>query len=173
VSDSLSWPCVTGFTSTHPDANAGRAAACLLAERSWQRQAYRIEELKRWRIRLGVHLNIERKFFPSVVDLASCLVIAGQQRGLPVADSDERSDASVWSEDQDVSDPKVLVANAGREGINGAALLEDARSEAVRAEYQGNTSRAVAAGYLGRRFTCLRASYFGVRTVSTCWKKRS
>lgn len=102
------------------DVYAG-SGGVLLAEPSWQRQAYRIEELKRWRIRLGVHL--ERKFFPSDVDLASCLVIAGQQRGLPVADLTNAVMRVIWSEDQDVSDPKVLVANAGREGINGAALL--------------------------------------------------
>jgi 2-hydroxychromene-2-carboxylate isomerase len=130
------------------DVYAG-SGGVLLAERSWQRQAYRIAELKRWRARLGVHLNIEPKFFPSDIDLASCLVIAGQRRGLPVADLTNAVMRAIWSEDQDASDPKVLVAIAGREGVDGAALLEDARTEAVRAEYRCNTSRALAAGVFG------------------------
>jgi 2-hydroxychromene-2-carboxylate isomerase len=67
-----------------PDVYAA-SGGILLHKRSWQRQAYRIEELKRWRVRLGVRLNIEPKFFPVGIDLASCLVIAAQQRGLPVS----------------------------------------------------------------------------------------
>ena len=95
-----------------------------LTQRSWQRQAYRIEELKRWRARLGIHLNIEPKFFPSDVDLASCMVIAGQRRGLPIADLVNTVMRAIWSEDQDVSDPEVLVAIAGRHGIDATELIE-------------------------------------------------
>ena len=67
-----------------PDVYAG-SGGILLHQRSWQRQAYRIEELKRWRAELGIRVNIEPKFFPVDIDLASCLVIAAQQRGLPVS----------------------------------------------------------------------------------------
>ena len=62
------------------DVYAG-SGGILLAQRSWQRQTYRIEELKRRRARLGMRVNIEPRFFPVDVDLASCLVIAGQRRG--------------------------------------------------------------------------------------------
>src|SRR5580704_13790014 len=62
------------------DVYAG-SGGILLANRSWQRQAYRITELKRWRSRLGIHVNIEPKFFPCDVDLASCVVIVAQQSG--------------------------------------------------------------------------------------------
>src|ERR1700730_17847652 len=48
----------------------------LLANRSWQRQAYRIAELNGWRSKLGIQLSIEPKFLPCDVDLASCVVIA-------------------------------------------------------------------------------------------------
>ena len=50
------------------DVYAG-SGGILLANRSWQRQAYRITELKRWRSKLGIPLNIEPKFFPCDVDL--------------------------------------------------------------------------------------------------------
>src|SRR5271170_2604223 len=68
-----------------PDVYAG-SGGILLGQRSWQRQAYRIEELKRWRAKLAIPVNIEPKFFPAHIDLASCVVIAAQGRGLPVAD---------------------------------------------------------------------------------------
>jgi 2-hydroxychromene-2-carboxylate isomerase len=131
-----------------------------LTQRSWQRQAYRIEELKRWRARLGIHLNIEPKFFPGDVDLASCMVIAGQRGGLPVSDLVNSVMRAIWSEDQDVSDPEVLIALAGRHGIDATELIEAARSEPARAEYRGNTGRALAAGVFGSPFYVFAGELF-------------
>jgi 2-hydroxychromene-2-carboxylate isomerase len=120
-----------------------------LAQRSWQKQAYRVEELKRWRARLGIRLNIQPKFFPTDVDLASCMVIATQKHGLPVADLVNAVMQAIWAEDEDVSDPRVLVAIADRNGIHGAEVLEEAGTDEVRAEYRDNTARALAAGVFG------------------------
>jgi 2-hydroxychromene-2-carboxylate isomerase len=106
----------------------------LLANRSWQRQAYRITELKRWRSRLGIPVNIEPKFFPCDVDLASCVVIAGQRRGLPIADFVNAVMLSIWAEDQNVADPDVLIAIADRCGLEGRELLDAADTETVRRE---------------------------------------
>jgi 2-hydroxychromene-2-carboxylate isomerase len=133
------------------DVYAG-SGGVLLAQRSWQRQAYRIEELKRWRAMLGVHLNIEPKFFPGDIDLASCMVIAGQRQGIPVADLVNEVMRAIWSQDQDVSQPAVLAALAARRGIDAAQLIEAAQTEAVRAEYRDNTDRALAAGVFGSPF---------------------
>src|SRR6202008_451236 len=103
------------------DVYAG-SGGVLLANRSWQRQAYRITELKRWRSRLGIPVNIEPKFFPADVDLASCVVIAAQRRGLPVADFVNAVMRAIWAEDRDVWDPAVLVALAGRCDLDGPEL---------------------------------------------------
>ena len=132
----------------------------LLAQRSWQRQAYRIEELKRWRVQLGIHLNIEPKFFPTDVDLASCMVIAGQRRGLLVADFVNSVMQAIWSEDQDVSDPEVLLAIAERHGFDANELIDAARKETVRAEYRSNTERALAAGVFGSPFYAFAGELF-------------
>src|SRR6201981_849711 len=126
------------------DVYAG-SGGIVLATRSWQRQAYRITELKRWRSRLGIPVNIEPKFFPADVDLASCFVIAGQQRGLPVADFVNAVMRAIWVEDRNVADSGVLVAIAEGCGLDGRALLAAAGAEAVREEYRGNTDRALAA----------------------------
>ena len=132
----------------------------LLANRSWQRQAYRITELKRWRSRLGIPVNIEPKFFPADVDLASCVVIAGQQRGLPVADFVNAIMRAIWAEDQDVSDSTVLVTLAERCGLDGRALLEAAGTQVVREEYRGNTARALSAGVFGSPFYVFEGELF-------------
>jgi 2-hydroxychromene-2-carboxylate isomerase len=133
------------------DVYAG-SGGILLAQRSWQRQAYRIEELKRWRARLGMRVNIEPKFFPVDVDLASCLVVAGQRRGVLVSELVNTIMRAIWAEDRDVSDPAVLVAICKQVSLDGSALLEAAGSEAVRAEYRNNTQRALAAGVFGSPF---------------------
>jgi 2-hydroxychromene-2-carboxylate isomerase len=132
----------------------------VLANRAWQRQAYRIEELKRWRARLGVPLNIEPRYFPADVDLASCMVIAAQQRGLPVGDFVNAVMRAIWAEDQNPADPALLVAIARRCGIDGDGLIESARTEAVQAEYCGNTARALAAGVFGSPFYSFEGQLF-------------
>jgi 2-hydroxychromene-2-carboxylate isomerase len=133
------------------DVYAG-SGGILLANRSWQRKAYRITELKRWRSRLGMPVNIEPKFFPADVDLASCVVIAGQQRGLPVANLVNAVMRAIWAEDRDVSDPAVLAALAERCGLDRPALVDAAGTQPVREEYHGNTARALAAGVFGSPF---------------------
>jgi 2-hydroxychromene-2-carboxylate isomerase len=132
----------------------------LLANRSWQRQAYRIAELERWRSKLGVALNIEPKFFPSDVDLASCVVIACQRRGLPVADFVNAVMRAIWAEDRDVSDPDVLVAIAEHCGLERSGLLDAAVTEAVCEEYRGNTARALTAGVFGSPFYAFAGELF-------------
>jgi len=141
------------------DVYAG-SGGVLLANRSWQRQAYRITELKRWRSRLGVPVNIEPKFFPADVDLASCIAIAAQRRGLPVADFVNAVMRAIWAEDRDVSDPAVLLALAQACGLDGPALLAAAGSDEAREEYRGNTARALSAGVFGSPFYLFAGELF-------------
>jgi 2-hydroxychromene-2-carboxylate isomerase len=141
------------------DVYAG-SGGILLANRSWQRQAYRITELERWRSKLGVRVNIEPKFYPCDVDLASCMVIAGQRQGLPVAGFVNAVMRAVWAEDRDASDPAVLVALAGSCGLDGSALLDAAATEPAREEYRGNTARALAAGVFGSPFYVFAGELF-------------
>jgi len=141
------------------DVYAG-SGGVLLANRSWQRQAYRITELKRWRSRLGIPVNIEPKFYPADVDLASCVVIVAQQRGLPVADFVNAVMRAIWAEDRNVADSGVLVAIAERCGLEGRRLLDAANAEAVRTEYRGNTERALAAGVFGSPFYAFAGELF-------------
>jgi 2-hydroxychromene-2-carboxylate isomerase len=124
----------------------------VLANRSWQRQAYRIEELRRWRVRLGVPLNIEPRYFPADVDLASCMAIAGQQRGLQIGDFVNAVMRTIWVEDGNPADPTVLAAVARRCGIDGGELIEAACTEAVQAQYRDNTARALDVGVFGSPF---------------------
>ena len=144
-----------------------------LANRSWQRQAYRITELKRWRSQLGIPLNIEPQFFPADVDLASCVVIAAQQRGLEITDFVNAVMRAIWAEDQNVADPEVLVVIAERCGLEGRGLLEKRTPERSAPSTAGTPNAPSPPACSGRRSTSSRANCFGVRTALTCWSGQS
>jgi 2-hydroxychromene-2-carboxylate isomerase len=88
------------------------------------------------------------------------VVIAGQRRGVPIADFVNPVMRAVWAEDRDVSDPAVLAALAERCGLNGTDLLDAAGNQAVRQEYRGNTARALAARVFGSPFYIFAGELF-------------
>jgi len=120
-----------------------------LKQRAQQRQAYRHQELRRWRELLGVPCNLEPAFHP-VADRRACyLAIAAMQRGL---DWDKLSYAllrAVWVEDRNIADHPTLAAIADESGMDGTALLASTDDAAVKAEYDRNTEAAIALGVFG------------------------
>lgn len=120
-----------------------------LKQRAPQRQAYRHQELRRWRELLKAPCNLEPPYHP-VADRRACyLAIAAAQRGL---DWDRLSYAllrAVWAEDRNIADHPTLVAIANEQGMDGKALLAATDDPAVQAEYQANTDEAMALGVFG------------------------
>lgn len=130
----------------------------VLEKRSWQRRDYRIEEFKRWSERLGMIINIEPSYFPVDVDLASCMVIAAQNRGLNVDSLANALMRAIWVEDENLADPDTLLRTADRAGYDGLTLLEAAGG--VRQEYASNTRRALEAGVFGSPFYVFKGERF-------------
>src|SRR5438270_4438809 len=120
------------------DVYAG-SGGILLEKRSWQRRAYRIEELERWSERLGISVNIEPAYFPVDVDVASCMVVAAQKRGLKVENLANAMMRAIWVEDENLADRDTLLKTADRAGYDAMALLEAAATPEVRQEYASNT----------------------------------
>ncbi len=96
--------------------------------------------------------NIEPKHFTADIDLASCAVIAAQQRGLAFGALANALLKAVWADDLDVSDADVVASILDRHGLNPASLLDAATDAGVRAAYAANTDLAVAAGVFGSPF---------------------
>jgi 2-hydroxychromene-2-carboxylate isomerase len=132
----------------------------VLEKRSWQRRDYRIEELKRWSERLGMIINIEPSYFPVDVDLASCMVIAAQNRGLSVDNLASAMMRAIWVKDENLADRDTLLRIVDRAGYDGLALLEAAAAADVRQEYASNTTRALEAGVFGSPFYIFRGERF-------------
>lgn len=120
-----------------------------LKQRARQRQAYRHQELRRWREFLQVPCNLEPAHHP-VADRRACyLVIAATQRGLDWIKLSHAILRAVWAEDRDIADHDTLVAIANENGMDGKGLLAATEDAAVQSEYQSNTEEAMKIGVFG------------------------
>jgi 2-hydroxychromene-2-carboxylate isomerase len=120
-----------------------------LAKRPKQRQAYRLMELKRWRRRLNLPLNLHPKHFPVDEALAAGMVIAHRRRGGDVGRLSQAMMTAVWAEERNLADRPTLLAIAAAQDLDGEALLEAATSAAVQSEHEADTEAALAAGVFG------------------------
>ena len=120
-----------------------------LKQRAQQRQAYRHQELRRWRELLDLKCNLEPAFHP-VADRRACyLVIAAQRQGLDWRLLTQALLRAVWAEDRNIADHPTLEAIANENGIDGKALLAATEQEEVKAEYEANTDEAMRLGVFG------------------------
>jgi len=126
-----------------------RTGGMLLSERSPERQAYRIAELKRWCRELGVPVNPSPKHMCPNADLASRLVIAALALQRPITPFYKRILQAEWCEEQDISDPIVLRGLVTELGYDADTLFKRAAEHDVELTYRQNTDAAVAAGVFG------------------------
>ena len=106
-----------------------------VGQRPPQRQAYRLDELRRWSAHLKRPLNLHPKFFPVPGDTAAKLMIAalhvgGTDKALALAGA---LGSAVWAEEKDIADADTLIAIANSVGLDGAAVLKLTDSDAVAA----------------------------------------
>ena len=96
-----------------------------VAQRSPQRRAYRMQELRRWRDHLGVPIHLEPRFVPADERLAAQCVIAARETAGdgPAVALAHRVLKALWEEERDTADPAVLAALIGEVGLDAPALL--------------------------------------------------
>ena len=83
-----------------------------LPKRSPQRQAYRMQELARWRDHLGIPVNLQPRFFPASELLAACCTIALRetQDDAAAVRFAHRVLKALWEEERDTGDRDTLSA---------------------------------------------------------------
>lgn len=128
-----------------------RTGGLALAERHESRQAYRLQELRRWSAQLGMPLNPQPACFPVNAAPSSYALIAAQADG--GGDVDALLQAicrAVWAEERDISDDAVIrdcLAGAGFDpALADRGLLSGAET------YARNLDDAVARGVFGVPF---------------------
>jgi 2-hydroxychromene-2-carboxylate isomerase len=115
-----------------------------LGERPEVLKSYRLVELPRWAKWRGVPLNSAPKHFPVPYHLSSGTIIAARQAGADPCDLTRALMRGCWVHEKDISNPDDVAAIADGVGLDGAALVAAADSDAVTAELAANTDAALA-----------------------------
>jgi 2-hydroxychromene-2-carboxylate isomerase len=96
-------------------------------------------------------LNLQPKFFPVPADLAAQFIVAAGRAGGSV--SAMRLAGAVlracWAEERSIADAETLGVICREQGMDAGNLAAAAQSEAVIAEYEGNTQEAIARNVFG------------------------
>lgn len=137
-----------------------RTGGILLQERSRQRQDYRIAELKRWRDRLGMPLNLTPRGFPTNEDLASCFIIAAKLSGHAVDDISNAILKAVWVDELDIGSHETVLMLGKQHFENAEDLLRMAETPDVLAVYERYTNEAIERGVFGSPFYLFNGNIF-------------
>ena len=121
-----------------------------VGQRSAQRQAYRLVELRRFADHLKLPTNLHPKFFPVAGDDAARLIIAVDQH-----DGAEAAMrlcgavlSAVWAQERNIADPAVLSELLHEQQLD-AARLAQSKEEQVQHTYQTYTDEALKVGVFG------------------------
>ena len=142
-----------GPTVSYRPVNFGQVFAASgglpLQQRPPQRQAYRLMELRRWRDRLGMPLNLHPKYFPVDDTLAALTVLAAEHAKAPVGLLIGEILRTVWVDESNIADPATLKALLRRNDMP-ENLVDRATAEpAFRAKREALTQSAIDAGVFG------------------------
>lgn len=122
-----------------------------LPKRSPQRQAYRFQELERWRKHLGIPIQLRPKFFPAREAAAAHCVLGVRETvgDRPAIDLAHRVLKALWEEDADTGDRDTLARLIGEVGLDVSATLKHADDEGWAALRLAETQAAVERGVFG------------------------
>ena len=122
----------------------------LLKNRSQQRKAHRIMDLKRWSEYRNVPLNLTPKFeFPESDADAARSVIAAIQMGLDPGPLVFGYLKAMWIEERDIANPATIRAIIEESGLDAPALVDLSRTRDIESIYEANTHDAVESGVFG------------------------
>lgn len=122
-----------------------------LPKRSPQRQAYRMQELARWRDHLGIPINLRPRFFPADELPAACCAIAlretqGDAAAVRFA---HRVLEALWEEERDTGDSATLSALLTGVGQDAERVLRLGAEPRWKEQRDADTRAALARGVFG------------------------
>lgn len=122
-----------------------------LPKRSPLRQAYRLQDLERWRLHLGIPLNLKPRFFPANERLAAHCVIAVRETigDAPAIDLAHRVLKALWEDEADTGDKATLARLIAAAGLDPETLLALAEEDRWADQRAADTQAALARGVFG------------------------
>lgn len=96
-----------------------------LPKRSPQRQAYRLQELARWREALGIPITIRPKHFPhNELPATACVIAVRETIGdAPAIRLAHRVLKALWEEEKDPADPATLAGLIAEAGLDAGRVM--------------------------------------------------
>jgi 2-hydroxychromene-2-carboxylate isomerase len=120
-----------------------------LRSRPDARQRYHEVELDRWRQRLHMPLVLRPRYYPTHPEYSARMVIAADTLGWDALSLSHALLRALWSEEQDVVEPRVRVAVADALGMDGARLLAMQDTPAIMAAWTASHAEAIERGVFG------------------------
>jgi len=120
-----------------------------LPKRSPQRQAYRMQELKRWRAYLDLPLVLEPVNWPGQELGAAGMIYAARERGddaVALAGAFLRAN---WVDEKDIGDDTTMLEVAAALGLDGEVLRAEALAADYRAIREKVSNEAIERGVFG------------------------
>jgi carboxymethylenebutenolidase len=121
-----------------------------LGKRAPQRQAYRLQELARFRDFLNIPLNVNPRFFPVAGDASAKLIITAREKfGVEAAmDLSGRVLRACWAEERNIADEQTLKDILSEANLD-AGLWQASLEPSIQAAYEADTERAMTASVFG------------------------
>jgi 2-hydroxychromene-2-carboxylate isomerase len=119
-----------------------------LPKRHPARQAYRLQELARWRDGLGMPLTLHPAHWPPKNDDAAVALCAAAAAGRDPGPLAQALLRAVWAEERDIADAATIDAILAAGGVDPAALDRAAGAAA----YAAHTEKAIRRGVFGSPF---------------------
>ena len=122
-----------------------------LPKRSPQRQAYRLQELARWRDALNIPIQIHPKHFPSnELPGAGCVIALRETQGdAPAIRLAHRILKALWEEDKNPAEPETLAALLTDCGLEADSVMRLGAEPRWLERRQADTEAALARGVFG------------------------
>jgi 2-hydroxychromene-2-carboxylate isomerase len=122
-----------------------------LPKRSPQRQAYRLQELARWREATGIPITLKPRHFPAKeLPAASCVIAVRETMGdAPAIRLAHRVLKACWEDELDPGDQATLARLIGEVGLDGQAVLALGQEPRWVARREADTAAALARGVFG------------------------
>jgi len=122
-----------------------------LPKRSPQRQAYRMQELARWRDHLGIPIHLQPRHFPAKELPGALAVIAARETigDAPAIRLAHRILKACWEDELDPGDPETLARLVREAGLDPDSLLPLSREPRWAEMRERDTAAALARGVFG------------------------
>ncbi|MDI3305586.1 MAG: 2-hydroxychromene-2-carboxylate isomerase [Acetobacteraceae bacterium] len=122
-----------------------------LPKRSPQRQAYRLQELARWREHLGIPITIQPRHFPANELPGACCVIALRETmgDAPAIRLAHRILKALWEEERNPGDPTTLAELIAETGLEPEAVLRLGAEPRWAERREADTKSALDRGVFG------------------------